>query len=304
MQGTHSAAATTVDETSVSDQPGHRQSRRASRKPSMQPQTEEPAEEPAIVARKTRKYSGRRHTAPVICFNILENQLLQPGRASRLPHASVHPPKQTHKSAAAVSAAKKDQTVTRTQVHYRLQPSAGEGPGPTQLAKETFMHKQMNAVAMFDMDSSSRRKSQKWSQHLEAQPEVLGAVEEQHADGAGIKKTCVTVCRPAGGKFTCVWLAESPPRSNRWKKCQPLRQVPPSTPVVPPSSGRGQQFYEPMEDSTFPGIGRGKKKEREKEKKQEKEQICGKLVYNVMGAHRWSYQRAQQRHTIIHMSQR
>ena len=39
------AAATTVDETSVSDQPGHRQSCGASRKPSMQPQTEEPAAE-------------------------------------------------------------------------------------------------------------------------------------------------------------------------------------------------------------------------------------------------------------------
>ena len=56
-----------------------------------------------------------------------------------------------------------------------------------------------------------------------------------------------------------------------------LCQVPPSTPLAPPSSGRGQQFYEPMEDSTLPGIGRGKKKEREKEKKQEKEQIRGKL---------------------------
>ena len=171
----------------------------------------------SVVSRKTCKYSGRRHTAPVICFNILENQLLQPGRASRLPHASAHPPKQTHKPAAAVSAAKKDQTVPRTQVHYRLQPSAGEGPGPTQLAKETFIHKQMNAVATFGMDSSSRRMSQKWSQHLEAQPEVSGAVEEQHADGAWDQEDVCRSVSPRRGKFTCVGLAESPPRSNRWK---------------------------------------------------------------------------------------
>ena len=100
-----------------------------------------------------------------------------------------------------MSAAKKDQTVTTTQVRYRLQPSAGEGPGPTQLAKETFRHKQMNAVATFGMDSSSRRMSQNWSQHLEAQPEVPGAVEEQHADGAWDQEDVCRSVSPHRGKI-------------------------------------------------------------------------------------------------------
>ena len=62
-----------------------------------------------------------------------------------------------------------------------------------------------------------------------------------------------------------------------------LCQVPPGTPVAPHSSGRGQQFYEPMENNTLPGIGRGKKKE----KKQEKEQIRGKLgiCFPLFAAH-------------------